>query len=89
MHISEEILTAPVLLSGAALTVAGTAISFKKIDYNSITQVAILSAGFFVASLIHVPVWPSSMHLVLNGLVGIFLGWAAFPDILEAVYENQ
>ena len=82
MHISEGILTAPVLLSGAALTVAGTAIGLKKIDYDRIPQVAILSAGFFVASLIHVPVGPSSIHLVLNGLVGIFLGWAAFPAIL-------
>lgn len=82
MHISEGILTAPVLLSGAALTVAGTAIGLKKIDYDRIPQVAILSAGFFVASLVHVPVGPSSVHLVLNGLVGIFLGWAAFPAIL-------
>ena len=82
MHISEGILTAPVLLSGAALTVAGTAIGLKKIDYDRIPKVAILSAGFFVASLVHVPIGPSSIHLVLNGLVGIFLGWAAFPAIL-------
>ncbi len=82
MHISEGILTAPVLISGAALTVAGTAVGLKKLDYDRIPQVAILSAGFFVASLVHVPVGPSSVHLVLNGLVGIFLGWAAFPAIL-------
>ena len=82
LHISEGILTAPVLLSGAALTVAGTAIGLKKIDYDRIPKVAILSAGFFVASLVHVPIGPSSIHLVLNGLVGIFLGWAAFPAIL-------
>ena len=82
MHISEGILTAPVLLTGAALTVAGTSIGLKKIDYDRIPQVAILSAGFFVASLVHVPIGPSSIHLVLNGLVGIFLGWAAFPAIL-------
>ena len=37
---------------------------------------------FFVASFVHVPVGPISVHLVLNGLVGIFLGWAAFPAIL-------
>jgi cobalt/nickel transport system permease protein len=82
LHISEGILTAPVLLSGAALTVAGTAIGLKKIDYDRIPQVAILSSGFFVASLVHVPIGPSSIHLVLNGLIGIFLGWAAFPAIL-------
>ena len=82
LHISEGILTAPVLLSGAALTVAGTAIGLKKLDYDRIPQVAILSSGFFVASLVHVPIGPSSIHLVLNGLIGIFLGWAAFPAIL-------
>jgi cobalt/nickel transport system permease protein len=82
LHISEGILNAPVLISGAALTVAGTAIGLKKLDYDRIPQVAILSAGFFVASLVHVPVGPASIHLVLNGLVGIFLGWAAFPAIL-------
>lgn len=82
MHISEGILTGTVLLSGAALTVAGTAIGLKKLDYDRIPRVAILSAGFFVASLVHVPVGPASVHLVLNGLVGLFLGWAAFPAIL-------
>jgi len=82
LHISEGILTGPVLLSGAALTIAGTAIGLKKIDYDRIPQIAVLSAGFFVASLVHVPVGPASVHLVLNGLVGLFLGWAAFPAIL-------
>jgi len=82
LHISEGILTGPVLLSGAALSVAGTAIGLKKIDYDQIPRVAILSAGFFVASLVHVPVGPASVHLVLNGLAGLFLGWAAFPAIL-------
>lgn len=85
MHISEGILTAPVLLSGAALTVAGTAIGLKKMDYDRIPQVAILSAAFFVASLVHVPIGPASVHLVLNGLVGLLLGWVAFPAILVAL----
>lgn len=82
MHITEGILTGPVLLAGAAFTVAGTAIGLKKLDYDSIPRVAILSAGFFVAALIHVPVGPASVHLVLNGLMGIMLGWLAFPAIL-------
>ena len=44
-----------------------------------------LSAAFFVASLIHVPIGPSNAHLILNGLVGLILGWAAFPAILVAL----
>jgi cobalt/nickel transport system permease protein len=41
-----------------------------------------MTSGFFVASLIHVPLGPTSIHLTLNGLVGIVLGPLAFPAIL-------
>jgi len=82
MHISEGVLSASVLVGGAALGAAGTAIGLKKIDYDRIPEVAILSAAFFVASLVHVPIGPASVHLILNSLVGVFLGWVAFPAIL-------
>ena len=82
MHISEGVLSWPVLLGGAALTVVGTAMGLKKIDYDQIMSVAILSAAFFIASLIHVPIGPANGHLILNGLLGVVLGWAAFPCIL-------
>jgi cobalt/nickel transport system permease protein len=85
MHISEGILSGPVLISGGALAAAGTAIGLKKLDYDRIAQAAILSAAFFVASLIHVPIGPANAHLILNGLVGLLLGWAAFPAILVAL----
>lgn len=85
MHISEGVLSPSVLLSGAFLTVGGTALGLKKMDYEKIPKVAVLSSAFFVASLIHVPIGPSSVHLVLNGLVGIILGWMAFPSILVAL----
>ena len=85
MHISEGILSGPVLVSGAALAAAGTAIGLKKLDYDHIAKAGMLSAAFFVASLIHVPIGPSNAHLILNGLVGLLLGWAAFPAILVAL----
>ena len=85
MHISEGVLSAPVLVSGGALAAAGTAIGLKKIDYDHLAQVGILSATFFVASLVHVPIGPSSVHLIMNGIVGLLLGWAAFPAILVAL----
>ena len=85
MHISEGILSGPVLISGVALAAAGTAIGLKKLDYERIPRAAILAASFFVASLIHVPVGPSSVHLILNGIVGLILGWGAFPVILVAL----
>ena len=82
MHISEGILSAPVLLSGVVLTSVGTAVGLKKMDYDRIARAGILAAAFFVASLIHVPIGPASVHLVLNGIVGLLMGWAAFPVIL-------
>ena len=85
MHISEGILSAPVLATGAALTVAGTAIGLKKMDYEKLPAVALLSAVFFIASLVHVPVGPAAAHLVLSGLCGVLLGWLAFPAILVGV----
>lgn len=85
MHISEGILSGPVLISGGVLAAAGTAVGLKKLDYDRIARAGILSAAFFVASLIHVPIGPANAHLILNGLVGLLLGWAAFPAILVAL----
>ncbi len=85
MHISEGVLSAPVLIAGAVLSLGGVAVGLKKMSYDKIPQVAVLSSAFFVASLIHVPIGPSSVHLVLNGLVGVLLGWMAFPSIFVAL----
>jgi len=82
MHISEGVLSPSVLIAGAAITTAGVAIGMKRLDHEEIPSMGILSAAFFVASLVHVPVGPASVHLVLNGLLGLILGWKAFPAIL-------
>ncbi len=53
-------------------------------DVERLPVTAVLTAVFFVASLVHVPVGPASAHLVLNGLMGILLGWVCFPAVLVA-----
>ncbi len=85
MHIAEGVLSPAVLGVGAVLALAGTAQGLRRLEYDRLVAVGILSAAFFVASLIHVPVGLASAHLVLNGLVGVLLGWAAFPSILVAL----
>ncbi|MBT4525839.1 MAG: cobalt transporter CbiM [Deltaproteobacteria bacterium] len=85
MHISEGILSAPVLIGGTLITLVGAGIGFKKIDADQLPKAGVLSASFFVASLIHVPVGAASIHLTLNGLIGILLGWGAIPVILVAL----
>ncbi|GAB6162043.1 cobalt transporter CbiM [Desulfothermus naphthae] len=85
MHISEGVLTPPILIAGAAITLTGTVIGLKKIRPYQVPLMAVLTSAFFVASLIHVPLGPTSVHLVLNGLLGILLGFGAFPSILVAL----
>ena len=67
------------------MAAVGIGIGLKQLDYDRIAQTGILSASFFVASLIHVPIGPSNIHLILNGVVGLLLGWGAFPAILVAL----
>jgi cobalt/nickel transport system permease protein len=85
MHISEGVLSAPVLLAGAALTAAGVAVGLRRMPVEKIPEVAVTTSAFFVAALIHIPVGPANMHMALNGLLGIMLGWMAFPSILVAL----
>jgi len=85
MHISEGILSAPVLGAGAAASLGFLVYGFSKMKDEMLTKTALMSSLFFVGSFIHVPLGPSSVHLLLNGLVGSVLGFAAFPAIFMAL----
>ena len=78
-------MSGPVLVAGAIVALAGTAAGLKNLELDRVPQAGMLAAAFFVGSLIHVPVGPSNVHLILNGIVGLLLGWAAFPAILTAL----
>ncbi len=84
-HLVDGVLSPEVLAAGAVLAAAGVGLGLRAIDFERIPQTGVLGAAFFVASLIHVPVGPSSVHLILNGLLGIVLGWAAVPAIFVAL----
>ncbi|MCH2068144.1 cobalt transporter CbiM [Shimia sp.] len=91
MHIVDGALSNPVVIGGAVAAAGGIAMGLKSLDIDRIPTAGVLSASFFVASLIHVPIGPSSVHLILNGLAGLLLGWAAFPALfvgllLQAVF---
>ncbi|MDR3153096.1 MAG: cobalt transporter CbiM [Deltaproteobacteria bacterium] len=81
MHISEGVLSAPVLAAGAALAAAGLAAGLRAVKDEDTPKAAVLSAVFFTASLIHVNIGPSSAHLIMSGLIGLMAGAAAFPVI--------
>lgn len=44
-----------------------------------------MSAMFFIASFIHIPIGPTSIHLILSGLIGAFLGFNAGLAIFAAL----
>ncbi|MDR2109922.1 MAG: cobalt transporter CbiM [Spirochaetaceae bacterium] len=85
MHISEGILSPPVLAAGWALAAAGMAAGLKKTSPEKLPETALVSAVLFLASLVHVPLGPSSIHLTLLGLAGILLGWSAVPALFIAL----
>lgn len=91
MHIPDGILPSAIAISGYGITGGMTWYSLRKINQchnptEQIPRASLLTAGFFVASLIHIPIPPSSIHLVLNGLVGVVLGYFAFPAILIGLF---
>jgi len=81
MHIVDGALSNDVVIGGAVLAVAGVGFGLRKLSMDKIPAAGVLSATFFVASLVHVPIGPSSVHLILNGLAGLVLGWAAVPAL--------
>ncbi|OQY19744.1 MAG: cobalamin biosynthesis protein CbiM [Anaerolineaceae bacterium 4572_32.1] len=91
MHIPDGILPAAVCIGGYATTGAATWYSLRKINQKenpqaNIPKASLLTAAFFVASWIHIPIPPTSVHLVLNGLLGAVLGYYAFPAILIGLF---
>ena len=84
-HIPDGILSAPVLIGGTALALGGLALGLRKLDDRTIPKTAILAAAFFAGSLFAIPVGPSSVHLMLGGLIGLMLGTAAFPALFVAL----
>ena len=85
MHIADGILSVPVAGTAALLAAGGVAVGLRRLDADDVPRVGVLAALFFVASLIHVPMGVSSAHLLLSGLVGLLLGWAAFPALAVAL----
>lgn len=85
MHIADGVLTPEI----TAVITAVSAIAFykaiKTIKEEEIPLTAVASAMFFIASFIHVPFGVTQIHLILLGVIGIFLGFSSFIAILIAL----
>ena len=85
MHIADGVLSGEVLAGASVLAAAAVGAGLYRLDHEKLPRAGVVSAVFFVASLIHIPIGPSSAHLVLAGLMGLMLGWASFPAVAVAL----
>lgn len=86
MHLAEGVIESPLVLGGGyAVALAGVAMGLRALDEAQAMRAAVLSSSFFVASLVHIPLFGVPIHLSLTGLLGILLGWAAFPAVFVAL----
>jgi cobalt/nickel transport system permease protein len=85
-HIPDGVLSLPVLAAGGAASVAALGVAVARLRSHDIPRTAVLGAVFFVASLITLPVGPTTVHPLLNGLMGLVLGWAAIPAIAVSLF---
>ncbi|NLI62796.1 MAG: cobalt transporter CbiM [Methanosarcinaceae archaeon] len=98
MHISDGVLSMPILAAGwivtillIIITLAWSYKTYKKDIENDtflmqIPKIAIMTAAIFVASLIHIPVGVTSVHLIMAGVLGVILGPFAFVCVFIALF---
>lgn len=85
MHISDGVLSIEVAATLGAVSIAMCAYSIKNIKNENIALLSAMSALFFIASFIHIPLGPTQIHLLLIGVIGVFLGSLSFLSIAIAL----
>ncbi len=85
MHISDGVLGLEATVIVSAFSAFALYKSIKSLDDEKITLIAALSAMFFISTFIHIPLGLTQIHLLLVGVIGIFIGWSAFLAILVAL----
>lgn len=86
MHIVDGTV-APALVYGSLVAGAGlTLFGLRRVDSECMPRVAMLTAAFFAASSIHIPIGVASLHLMLAALCGIVLGLQALPAIAVGLF---
>lgn len=81
MHIADGVLPLSVTLGGYLAAGLVAALKVRKVGQEELPKLAVVTSAFFVASLIHIPLGPTSVHLLLPGLAGVLLGSSAFLAI--------
>lgn len=85
MHISDGVLSVPVMAAGWAGCAGLMAVGLKKTGIGEIPRVSMMAAVFFLGSLVHLPLGPTTAHLLLAGLIVLFIGWSAALAVFLAL----
>src|SRR5690606_39187523 len=76
VHLSDGAIATPWLVGGFVGAAALLGLAAWRLSDDWVPRIGVLTAAFFIGSTIHIKlaVVPTSVHLVLNGLVGVVLG---------------
>lgn len=85
VHISDGVLSPAFLAVGFGLAALLLLPALVRVREEEIPRIGLLTAAFFVATLIHVRVGVTSVHLLLNGLLGVVLGRRAPLAVVVAL----
>ncbi|UCF33050.1 MAG: cobalt transporter CbiM [Phycisphaerales bacterium] len=82
MHISDGLLPSYVCAGGYLVGGLATMVSLRRVTDREVPRLALMTSAFFAASLLHVNVGVTSVHLLLTGLVGVVAGPGAMVPIV-------
>ncbi len=85
MHIADGIVSGPVMAAGFGIAAIIAAATSRNVELDEIPKISVVTAVFFVANFIHIPLVVASIHLIMNGLAGVILGKRAFMAITLGV----
>ncbi|MBM7542370.1 CbiM family transporter [Amphibacillus cookii] len=85
MHVADGVLSLPVAITTTIGAVGIFVYALKGTKEEEIPKISLLAGGFFVASLINIPIGPTSIHPLLGGFIGLILGRRAPLAILVAL----
>jgi cobalt/nickel transport system permease protein len=85
MHVADGILSPQLCVAAGVAAAAGAFVASRRTKTDEIPKMGLMAAALFTASLIHVPLAGTSVHLGLLGLAGVLLGARSFPVVFAAV----
>lgn len=74
VHLADGVLSIPVVALTSVGAATMVAYAIKGVQEEEIPKISLMTGAFFAISLIHIPIGPSSVHLMMGGLLGIVLG---------------